>query len=383
MPSRKKIAVAAGAAAVSGVGFAWATLGMPALGATPAGERLARIQASANFADGKAKNLVDRPMSPDGSSFLGTGLRWITEHHEARPEVEIPIVRPNPEQLEAHNDRLRATWLGHSTVLLEIDGHLLLTDPVWTDRAAPVDWAGPERFHAPPLPLEALPDLDAVIISHDHYDHLDHRTVVALGERGVRFLVPLGVGAHLEAWGVPVGQITELDWWESTEVGDLRLVCTPSHHFSGRGMLDRDRTLWSSWVVIGSEHRAWFGGDTGPLEAADLIAERYGPFDLTMLEIGAWDYAWSGIHLGPDAAIELHQQVGGGSLLPIHHGSFDLALHDWDQPIVRLQQLAEEQGITLLAPIQGETVEPGETHIAEFWRERRQAPTLSPGPLPP
>jgi L-ascorbate metabolism protein UlaG (beta-lactamase superfamily) len=353
------------------VGFAWASLGLPALGATPAGDRLARITASPNFVDGKAKNLVDRPMSPEGASMLGTGVRWVTEHHEARPTVEIPIVRPDPQQLAAHNDRLRATWLGHSTVLLEIDGHLLLTDPVWADRAAPVDWAGPQRFHPPPLPLEALPDLDAVIISHDHYDHLDHHAVTTLSERGVRFLVPLGVGAHLEAWGGPLGRITELDWWESTEVGELRLVCTPSHHFSGRGVFDRDRTLWSSWVVIGSRHRAWFGGDSGPLDAADLIAERYGPFDLTMLEIGAWDQAWSGIHLGPDAAIELHRQMGGGALLPIHHGSFDLALHDWDQPIVRLQQLAEAQGVNLLAPLQGETVDAEAPHIDEFWRQRR------------
>ncbi len=371
MSSRKKLAVAAGAAAVGGVGFAWAALGLPALGATPGGDRLARIQASPNFEGGKAKNLVDRPMSPDGTSMLGTGVRWVTDHREARPKIEIPIAQPDPETLSPHNERLRATWLGHSTVLLEIDGHLLLTDPVWTERAAPVGWAGPERFHAPPLPLEALPAIDAVLISHDHYDHLDHRTVVALGERGVRFLVPLGVGAHLESWGVPVGQITELDWWEATTVGDLRLVCTPSHHFSGRGVLDRDRTLWGSWVVIGSQHRAWFGGDTGPLEAADLIAERYGPFDLTMLEIGAWDESWAGIHLGPDAAMELFEQVGGGALLPIHHGTFDLALHDWDQPIVRLQQLAEERGATLLAPIQGETVEVDEPHIAPFWRERR------------
>ena len=373
MPSRKKIAVAAGAAAVGGVGFAWAALGLPALGATPAGERLARIQASPNFEGGKARNLVDRPMTPEGQSMLGTGKRYLTQKRQARPLQPIPVVQPTPADLEPRGERLRVTWLGHSTVLLEIDGHLLLTDPVWAERAAPVSWAGPGRFHDPPLALEELPQLDAVIISHDHYDHLDHHTIAALAARGVRFLVPLGVGAHLESWGVEPGQITELDWWESTEVGDLRLVCTPAHHFSGRGLLDRERTLWSSWAIVGPQHRAWFGGDTGPLEAADLIADRYGPFDLTMIEIGAYDPSWASIHLGPDAALELHRQVGGGTLLPIHHGTFDLALHDWDQPITRLQAITEAQGVPLLAPVPGETVEPGERRIAPFWQQRRAA----------
>jgi L-ascorbate metabolism protein UlaG (beta-lactamase superfamily) len=370
MASRKKIAVAAGAAAVGGVGFAWAALGLPALGATPAGERLDRIQASPNFEGGKAKNLVDRPMTPEGQSMLGTGKRYVTQKRQARPLEPVPIVQPEPAELEPQGERLRATWLGHSTVLLEIDGHLLLTDPVWAERSAPVSWAGPRRFHAPPLALEDLPHLDAVIISHDHYDHLDHKAVQALAARGVRFLVPLGVGAHLESWGVEPALITELDWWEATELGDLRLVCTPAHHFSGRGLLDRERTLWSSWAILGPQHRAWFGGDTGPLDAADLIADRYGPFDLTMIEIGAYDPSWAGIHLGPDAAVDLHRQVGGGSLLPIHHGSFDLALHDWDQPITRLQALTEAQGVPLLAPIPGQTVEPGERRVAAFWQER-------------
>jgi L-ascorbate metabolism protein UlaG (beta-lactamase superfamily) len=368
----KKLAIAAGAAAVGGVGFAWAALGMPALGATPAGVRLARMAASPNFEGGKARNLVDRPMAAEGTSMLSTGARWITEHRKATPDVTIPVHRPEPQELLPHNERLRATWLGHSTVLLEIDGYLLLTDPVWAQRAAPVGWAGPSRFYEPPLALEALPTLDAVLISHDHYDHLDHKTVIALGERGVHFFVPLGVGAHLESWGIALEQITEMDWWEDTRLGDLRLVCTPSHHFSGRSVLDRDATLWSSWAIIGPRHRAWFGGDTGPLPAADLITERYGPFDLAMLEIGAWDLGWASIHLGPDAAVALHQQVGGGALLPIHHGTFDLALHDWDQPIVRLQELAEEQGIPLLAPIPGQTVSPEAPEVAPFWQERRE-----------
>jgi len=310
-------------------------------------------------------------MTPEGESMASSSWRLLTERSQGKPPRPIPTKEPDPADLRPRGQRLQVTWLGHSTVLLEIDGHLLVTDPVFGPRAAPVSWAGPKRFHAPPLALEALPALDAVVISPGPDDHLDHDTIKALAGTGVRFLVPLGVGAHLESWGVEPDRITELDWWEQTRVGDLRLVCTPAHHFSGRALADRDRTLWSSWAILGPSHRVWFGGDTGPLEAADLIAERYGPFDLAMLEIGAWDRSWAGIHLGPDAALDLLRQVGARVLLPIHHGTFELALHAWDQPAVRLQELADEQGVDLLLPLPGETVGPESPRIAEFWRERR------------
>ncbi len=370
MRRRSKISLAAGAA-LGGVGFAWAALGMPALGATPAGDRKVRMAASPNFHKGKARNLVDRPMAAEGSSMMSASWDFMFSRAQREPEVEIPVVRPDPAALAPQGERLRATWLGHSTVLLEVDGHLLITDPVFAERAAPVSFAGPKRFHAPPLALADLPPLDAVLISHDHYDHLDHGAIVALAETGVPFLVPLGVGAHLESWGVEPAQITELDWWEQSELGDLRLVCTPAHHFSGRSGVDRDRTLWSSWAIMGEQHRVWFGGDTGPLEAADLIAERYGPFDLTLIEIGAFDPAWAAIHLGPDEAVKLHQQVGGRVLLPIHWGSFNLALHAWDQPINRLQELAEQQGLSLMVPVPGGTMSTDDPGVAEFWRGRR------------
>jgi L-ascorbate metabolism protein UlaG (beta-lactamase superfamily) len=232
-----------------------------------------------------------------------------------------------------------------------------------------VAFAGPKRFFPPPLAVDELPPLDAVILSHDHYDHLDEGTLRALAPTGVRFVAPLGVGAYLEDWGVPPDRITELDWWEEAAIGSLRLVCTPAHHFSGRGALDRDTTLWSSWAILGPVHRVFFGGDTGPLEAANEIRARLGPFDLALLEIGAWDPAWDSIHLGPDRAAELHRQIDAAVLMPIHWGSFEMALHPWDQPVVRLLELAEEQGIALMVPLPGQPVEgPG---VDPFWVGRR------------
>ncbi len=371
MTRKRKVATAAGAATIKGVGFTRASLGIPAMGAIPAGERKARIEASPSFHGGKARNSVVRPMSAEGQSMAGTGLRWLTHREQRRPSLPIPVHPPDPATLRAEGQRLRATWLGHSTVLLEIDGHLLITDPAFGPRAAPVSWAGPRRFQEVPLDIDQLPPLDAVILSHDHYDHLDHGTIVALAKTGVRFLAPLGVGAHLESWGVEPARITELDWWEDTKVGDLRLVCTPAHHFSGRSLADRDRTLWASWAVLGPKHRAWFSGDTGPLDDAEDIAQRYGPFDLAMIEIGAYDPAWAAVHLGPDAALELHRQLGGRALLPIHWGTFELALHAWDQPIVRLLELAGDQGTDLLVPLPGQTIVPGASYIADFWRRTR------------
>ena len=262
------------------------------------------------------------------------------------------------------------TWLGHSSVLLEIGGVRVLTDPVFSKRASPFQWMGPARFHETPVPLDELPKLDAVVISHDHYDHLDMGTIAALIDRDIPFLVPLGVGAHLEAWGVPDENIVEMEWWDAFELGETRVVCTPARHFSGRGMTDRNRTLWASWAVIGPEHRVWFSGDTGPFPQAEEIGERLGPFDLSMIEIGAYDRAWGQIHLGPDEALTMHKQVRGKRMFPVHWGTFNLAAHRWDQPIVRLIEQSELVGVDLLVPVAGQTVDAGEAFIADMWLGR-------------
>jgi L-ascorbate metabolism protein UlaG (beta-lactamase superfamily) len=262
------------------------------------------------------------------------------------------------------------TWLGHSTTLLEIDGHRVLTDPVWGDRASPVQFAGPKRFHRAPVPIDQLPPLDAILVSHDHFDHLDYPTVRALAALEAPFVTSLGVGAHLEAWGVPRSRIHELDWWEAVTIGGLRFHAAPARHFSGRGFGTTNATLWSSWSIEGERHRVFFSGDTGLTEEFAEVGQRLGPFDLVMLEVGAYHPAWGSIHLGPDNAFVAHRLLGGGLLMPVHWGTFDLALHAWDQPAERLVTRAESTGVRLVTPRLGRPVEPARVEGADpWWRE--------------
>jgi L-ascorbate metabolism protein UlaG (beta-lactamase superfamily) len=239
---------------------------------------------------------------------------------------------------------------------------------VFCERASPFQWMGPKRFHPTPLALDQLPPIDAIVISHDHYDHLDYESVRWLAaNRDIPFYVPLGIGAHLEHWGMPAERIHELEWWDEAEVKGVRLVSTPARHFSGRGPFDRNATLWTSWAFVGPTQRAWFSGDTGPFEAAAEIGEKLGPFDLTMVESGAWNPAWGNIHLGPDAALAMHHQVRGRAMMPVHWGTFKLAPHAWDQPFVRLRDLAAADGTPLLVPVPGQTMRADAPGVADFW----------------
>jgi L-ascorbate metabolism protein UlaG (beta-lactamase superfamily) len=248
----------------------------------------------------------------------------------------------------------------------------VLTDPMWSERASPSTLVGPKRFHPPPVAIEALPHLDAVVISHEHYDHLDEMTVRALAARGVPFHVPLGIGAHLAAWGVPAAQIVEHDWWQdATLPGGVRLVSTPSRHFNGRGLPWRTGALWTSWSIVGPRHRVFFSGDTGPTESLREIARREGPFDVALIEIGQYNTAWGDIHLGPAGALDAFARSGAKVLIPIHWGTFVLAYHAWSEPPETLVTLAAKRGATVLTPLLGEPVEPAATPLpatTAWWR---------------
>ncbi|MEQ9497983.1 MAG: MBL fold metallo-hydrolase [Deltaproteobacteria bacterium] len=346
-----------------------ATSACTAMGANPRGERLAKMQEGLRWNGDGFMDLLPRRDPSLGailSRFLGDGGSQF-----ASPADEIPIVpRTRASFAEPTQRGLRITWLGHSTLLIEIDGKTILTDPVWGERASPATWAGPQRFHPPPLPFEELPKIDAVVISHDHYDHLDYPTILRFVETDVPFYVPLGVGAHLELWGIPPERIHEHDWWDVAELGKHRLVSVPSRHFSGRSLADRDQTLWTGWVITGPRRRVYFSGDTSFFPAMAEIGRRYGPFDATMIESGAYNQLWSDVHVGPEQAVEAHRLVRGKVLIPVHWGTFDLALHGWTEPIERVLAAAKKAKVVVLTPRPGQSFEPGiDEPPARWWPE--------------
>lgn len=335
-----------------------------------AGERaIAPVAArSRQFRDGTFVNTVA------SSTFDGGGapslLRDFLAHRgRGRPSRPVPLVRPaTPEGAAA--DGLGVTWFGHATALLEVDGARVLVDPVWGERCSPSSLVGPKRIHPVPAPVESLPPLDAILISHDHYDHLDLPTVRALvASQAAPFLVPIGVGAHLRGWGVPADRVVELDWDEHREVAGLRITCTEARHFSGRG-LTRNTTLWSSWVVAGPRHRVFFGGDTGYTPGFARLGAQHGPFDLTLLPIGAYGVQWPDIHMNPEEAVRAHGDLGGELLLPIHWATFDLATHDWAEPPTRLLAAAAQAGVRVVVPRPGERVAVADAGaVVDWWSE--------------
>ena len=264
---------------------------------------------------------------------------------------------------------LRITLVGHSSLLIEIDGKRILTDPVWSDRASFSSFFGPKRFFQPPVALEDLPKLDAIIISHDHYDHLDKKTMKYFaGREDIRFYCPLKVGKYLKSWGIIPNFISQMDWGESMMIGfDCVLTCTPARHFSGRGLINRNETLWASWVIKGSKHNIFYGADSGWFPGFAEIGDAYGPFDLTMLEIGAYGKYWPDIHMGPDNASNAHIALKGKIMMPIHWGTFNLAPHAWYEPIERLVEYGKTKDIKLFIPKPGEPTEVKE-YNSEWWK---------------
>jgi L-ascorbate metabolism protein UlaG (beta-lactamase superfamily) len=340
--------------------------GCAAFGKRARGERLARMSRSPQWSDGGFVN--PQPLRNDYWEMIRGGF---AASPHGRPAQPPPAERP----LRARYDTtpgsgLRVTWMGHSSLLIEIDGYRVLTDPVWSHRASPLGWVGPDRWYGPLIALDELPSIDAVVISHDHYDHLDHGTIAAMkGPAWERttFVVPLGIGAHLAHWGVPEARIAELDWWQQTRVRDLTIVCTPARHASGRLLVDNDSKLWAGYALIGSRRRAYFSGDTGLFPAMKEIGARFGPFDLTMIEVGEYNRAWPDWHIGPEQAVTAHQLVRGRLLLPIHWGLFRLAYHTWTEPIERVLVAARAAGVPLAVPRPGQSFEPDAPPPVERW----------------
>ncbi|MBW4891801.1 MBL fold metallo-hydrolase [Mucilaginibacter sp. HMF5004] len=327
---------------------------------------------ASNF-DGKVYiNPIPTKMGGDGN--MGKMLAEVLKKH---PNTK-PAKTPGPFHVDFEKlnnlpkDILRITWLGHSGLIIEIDGKRFLTDPVFR-RASPFQFAGPKRFFPTPVSVDEMPKLDAIIISHDHYDHLDDKTIIALAKKGTHIYTSLGVGAILQKWGIPKTQITEMDWWQTVDLGDgFKITAAPARHFSGRSMFNRNQTLWASYAIKGPVHNVYYGADSGIHPLFTEIGERLGPFDITMLEIGASDELWRDIHMGPDYATDAQLMLKGTVMMPIHWGTFNLAFHAWTQPAERVIECANEKHIDLLLPAPGETYTfNGKGYINKWWGKFR------------
>lgn len=337
--------------------------GCTGFGKAAQGQRLVQMEQSKQRKDGVFVN--EQPMFTSPWSSIG---RMLFGSDVSSPEQTIvPYSNAKHDLHLAADERLKVTWLGHSTVLIQVDGKTYLTDPVWGPRSSPYSWIGPKRWYPPPLSLDDLPKLDAVLISHDHYDHLDYPTIVQLKDRDTRFIMPLGVGAHLEYWGVAADRITELDWWNEISIDGQRLVLVPARHASGRHLFDQNSTLWGGFVILGDEHRLYFSGDTGFFPGLRDIGQRFGPFDVTMIEVGAYDRTWPDWHMGPEQAVLAHRIVGGKVFLPIHWGLFNLALHAWTAPIERVMTISEKLGVQVASPRPGQSFNSHNAHQTIRW----------------
>lgn len=336
--------------------------------------------------NGKFRNVVPR-VAPGLAKTLAIAWRVLTQKPDTTvPREPIPVEALSAAQLALAPDA-SLFRLGHSTLLLKLGGELWLTDPVFSERASPLQWAGPRRFHAPPISIDELPPIKGVILSHDHYDHLDRAAIMKLAPKVEVFVTPLGVGDRLIAWGVDRAKVRQLDWWQETTVQGVRLVAAPAQHFSGRGLLDSDRTLWASWVILAGDLRLFFSGDTGYHADFRTIGERFGPFDVTLLETGAYDAQWPDVHMQPEQTLQAHLDLKGRWLMPVHNGTFDLAMHGWDEPFDRIDALAQAAGIALATPAMGERLSLRQPQAGtRWWRELQPADAgerqrACPGPL--
>lgn len=296
--------------------------------------------------------------------------------HNSVPNQTIPMASLSRQDIEQWPaDKTSIVRLGHSTILIKVSNQLWLLDPVFSERASPFSFIGPKRFHQTPLSISELPDLDGVIISHNHYDHMDKQSIKALHKRVKRFVMPLGNAEQLAAWGVPRNKISELDWWQSLSIEGLELIATPAQHFSGRGLGDRDNALWSSWVIRSNAVSLFFSGDTGYFDGFKQIGKRYGPFDMTMMESGAYDRDWSDVHMSPKESVQAHLDLKGRKMLPIHNGTFDLAFHAWTDPFEQLVDIANQEWVDLMTPKMGQLITLGDEASVDaardllWWRE--------------
>jgi L-ascorbate metabolism protein UlaG (beta-lactamase superfamily) len=359
-PLFRRVALALALAISSFISYAIFDAWIP-FGSSPTGAHADRVARSPLWRDGSLHNPYE-----DRLDNLAALSRAASASPDTSPHTPPPVYPLKPSSLkDLPASGLRVTWLGHSTSLVEIDGQRILIDPVWGRRASPLQWLGPQRWYEVPIALKDLPEIDAVLISHDHYDHLDYPTINAIKDWNVKFIVPLGVGAHLRYWGVTDDKIVELDWWEQTQLGDVKITSTPARHFSGRMLLDNNTKGWMGFAMRGPSRSAYYSGDSGMFDEIDEIGSKLGPFDVTLIEVGQYDSSWPDVHFGPEQAVDVHRRVRGDVMMPVHWGTFALAYHAWTEPIERV--LAAGHDLPVIIPMAGQPVEPTTRPALNRW----------------
>jgi L-ascorbate metabolism protein UlaG (beta-lactamase superfamily) len=333
----------------------WLVFRLPSFGGTADGARLERMRQSAQFHNGRFENtppyISDMSLQRELHDYMGDQVR--------EPQVEVPVLKMSADDLaKPVAPGLRSWWLGHASVLIELDGVRILTDPMLSQRASPFPFIGPARLHPVPVALDLWKNIDAVVISHDHFDHLDMDTIRRLAQGGSHFYAGLGIGAHLERWQVPAAQIHEMDWWEQASIKGVVIHCTPARHYSGRTSMNNS-TLWASWMVKGPTHSMYFSGDTGYADHFKAIRDRLGAPELALIKVGAYGDTWMDIHMNPESAVQAYQDLGAQALLPVHWATFNLAYHDWAEPVVRTVLAARAKGAQVVTPRVGEKFEFG------------------------
>jgi len=330
----------------------------PSFGGTITKEQQVLFQKSQQYEEGKFRNTAPVPKDLSFSETLSLAYYFFTtKTPNARPKKDLIVTKIDSIAVANYRGDARLIWYGHSAFLLQLEGKNILLDPMFGKVAAPLSILGGNRFNIQfPLDIEKLPEIDAIVFSHDHYDHLDYESVLKLKDKTSHFYVPLGVGTHLEAWGVPSGKITEMDWWQETQLGSIQLVCTPAQHFSGRKLNNGQSTLWSSWVIQSQNDNIYFSGDSGYAPHFAEIGEKYGPFDIALMECGQYNEKWADIHMMPEETAQAGIDLKAAKIMPIHWGSFKLAMHEWTDPVKRVKAKAEVLHLKVITPKIGEEI---------------------------
>lgn len=345
----------------------------PEFGGMHLEDRVQRYRESGLYENGKFQNQIPTLMEMPVSKIFSILSDFLKGNPQKRPKTELEVVKINPLAIGNRGDNTtRITWLGHSTFLIEIKNKVILLDPMFGQVPAPLPWLGTKRFYTEmPISIEELPEIDLVVFSHDHFDHLDYGSVLKLKSKVKKFYVPLGIGTHLEKWGVSKKIIHEFIWWDSEELDGIEFVSTPARHFSGRGLADKFSTLWCSWVIKSATETIYFSGDSGYGPHFKEIGTRFGSFDYAMIECGQYDKRWEEIHMLPEQTIQASLDLKTRVLQPIHWGAFTLALHNWNEPAISISNLAVQEKINLSIPRIGETVKINQAEFPrqEWWLE--------------